>query len=347
MRKTTERFVSSRRTRRLALAAVCLSTVFAGGCKSSMPTLKAPSWSSFGFKREPSPDAIAGVGPTATYPLSPSATATPNAIQSVAASPSGMQPQTSQVASSGLTRPTAVPATTASGPQQTPPSFASSPNPSAAAANGFATKAPTGPAVAPGTSYVYGKNPGVTPPSGQSPATPTYATPGTTVRPPASNYAAVGYPLPGSSPSTPPPTGPVSASLSSPPPAVPTSAATGSPTPPSLAGGFAMPPGTAPSGQSPSTSPVGGFVMPTGSPVAQSSTIPSAGGFVMPSLGGKPVESSSAPLARTASVATKSSAPSPSGVTPAGGYAPGSTSGATGYPATSAGGTGEAGTFYR
>lgn len=280
MRKTTDRLVRSQGTRRLAVAAVCLSVVMGGGCKSSVPTWKTPSWGSLGFKREPSPDAIAGVGPTATYPLSPSANATPSAIQSVAASPSGVQPQTSQVAAT---------------------------NASAAVANGFAAKTPP-----------------ASVPNGPVGSTPTYAATGTTGVSPASTYAAVGYPLPGASPSTPPPTGSVSQSLASAPPAT---ASIGSATPPSLAGGFAMPSGTPATGQS--------------------SPTPSAGGFVMPSLGGMPVEGAGAPAARTASVAATSPTPSPSGVAPAGGYAPGSTSGATSYPTTSAGGTSDAGTFYR
>jgi len=339
MRKTAQRPLKSRLTVYLAVTAVCSTTVLGGGCKSSMPTWKAPSWSSFGFKREPSPDALAGVGPTATYPVSPSAGATPSAIQSIAASPSGTQPQTSQVATAGMNRPAGLPTGTGT--------LASSTNPSAAAANGFPTQSAGGPAVTPGSSYVYGKNPGATPATAQTAATPTYATAATPTRAPASNYAAVGYPMPGSSSSTATPsTSPAPAGLAAKPsaPSTPAMPTGGSATPPSLAG-FAMPPitsGTTPSGSAPST---GGFVMPTQSSVATSTTTPAPGGFVMPPLGGKPVDS--APAARTASAPPSTPSSGASSVTPAGAYTPGSTSNVKSYPAASAGGTSDPGTFYR
>ncbi len=321
MHKLTERPWTSRLTHCLAVAAVCSTTVMGGGCKSSMPTWKTPSWNSFGFKKEPSPDALAGVGPTATYPISPSAGVTPSAIQSVAASPAGVQPQTAQVAAST--------------------------NPAAAAANGFAGQPATGPAVAPGTSYVYGKSPATPTTAGPTAVTPTYATTAAAARPPASNYSAVGYPMPGT-PSTAPAAGPVSASIASGPmPSTPSSAATtgGSATPPSLAG-FAMPAGvTAPAGSAaPST---GGFVMPAQTATAQTSANPPTSGFVMPTLGGTPVEEESTPETRTASASGSPTTSPGSGVSPAGAYAPGSTSGATTYPATSAGGTTDSGSFYR
>ncbi len=317
MRKKTERPLSSRLTGCLAVAAVCSTTVLGGGCKSSMPTMKTPSWSSFGFKKEPSSDALAGVGPTATYPLSPSANATPSAIQSVAAAPSGMQPQTSQVATST--------------------------NPAAAAANGFAAQPPTGPAVATGTNYVHGKNPAVSPVAGSTAPMPTYATAGTTARPPASNYAAVGYPMPGTAASTATPSGPVSASIASSPAPASTVSSAGSATPPSLAG-FAMPTSGAATSSPASAATTGGFVMPTQTPVAQSSPAPTAGGFVMPAIAGKPAEDESVPEARTAAATDIAPTSAGGGVTPAGAYAPGSTSGATTYPSTSDGGNG---TFYR
>jgi hypothetical protein len=92
MHSKMERRGRSRQIRRMVVAAVCLSSVMSsGGCRSSSPG--GPGWSTFGWKKEPSADALAGVGPTTTYPISPSATATPSAINSIAASPAGMQPQ--------------------------------------------------------------------------------------------------------------------------------------------------------------------------------------------------------------------------------------------------------------
>jgi hypothetical protein len=111
--------------------------------------------------------------------------------------------------------------------------------------------------------------------------------------------------------------------------------------------GFAMPAGSTPPTGPASAPTTGGFVMPTQTPVAQSSSTPPSNGFVMPPLGGQPVEEESTPEARTASTAGNAISSSGSAVTPAGAYAPGSTSGATSYPATSAGGTSESGTFYR
>lgn len=89
------------------------------GCRSSMP-----KFNMFGFKSEPSADSLAGSGPTTTYPLSPSSTVSPESIASAAAgtgAPSGLTPQTSNVAST-----------------TTPGSMAATPtNQAAAAANGF------------------------------------------------------------------------------------------------------------------------------------------------------------------------------------------------------------------
>lgn len=340
MRKLTKRSWSSRLTRGLAVAVVCSTTVLGVGCKSSMPTWKTPSWNSFGFKKEPSPDALAGVGPTATYPLSPSATATPNAIQSVAASPSGVQPQTSQVANAATTRPSGTSPANPAGLPPTTGNLASSTNPTAASANGFGAQPP---AVSPGTSYVHGRSPAIPPAAGgQAAAMPTYAAAQTVTRPPSSNYASVGYPMPGSAPTP----GAVSASIASAPMPAPMSTAippTGAVAPPSLAG-FAMPSGSATTPATPSAPIAGGFEMPAQTAGVQIASTPPVGGFVMPALGGIPVEKESEPEARTA---TATSTTPTSAVAPAGAYAPGSTSGARSYPASSSGGSSDAGTFYR
>ena len=61
-------------------ALVLLST----GCRSSMPRMNL-----FSFGSRPSAEDLAGSGPTTTYPAPPSASATPNAIASVAGGTAG------------------------------------------------------------------------------------------------------------------------------------------------------------------------------------------------------------------------------------------------------------------
>ncbi len=351
MHSKTRHLVNSRQARRLAVAAVCLSTaITTGGCRSA-----TPSWSSFGFKREPSPDTIAGVGPTTTYPISPSATATPNPITSIAASPAGMQPQTAQLA-----------ATAAAGQSGgiTPGVKSPATHPAAAVANGYPgyaaatqTAAGTGPATAhpsPGGAYALGGNPAA--PGGFPPATapataPAYATGLPATQPSNSNYAAVGYPLPGShkafaAQTTPTPTATAPATTA--PAAVPSFAQPAAAAP-SLA---AKPAGMTPSatventpGVSTPPSISAGFAMPANASIAPSDGPGSSGGFVMPSMGVAAAE----PDAKTAS-ATPAPTPTPAAtgtVTPVSGYTPGSTSGATSYPAVNTGGDGDSGSFYR
>jgi len=323
---------------------IVAATLVMTGCKSGLPPMpKMPKFGMMGFKREPSPEALAGVGPTTTYPLSPSAGITPEAIASTAggtAAPSGIKPQTSNVA--GMS---------SQGAAGVQPGM----NNAAAAANGFYgasgrpatggtpasfasnTTVPTVPTGVTG-GFSYGQNPALAKPT-TSPATSTggiaaipagYAPPKSgasqssvpayaqtnapaptrslTATPPASapSYTSVpGYPLPGSPAKAP--------------------AAT-SPTPPA----FAMPPAaTIASGPKPIAS-SGGFTMP---------------GNVSPvELTPAPQASSTGPAAYQAIAPGRTSAPT----APSTGYKPGSTSGAVGYP--SIGGypsTGTSDTFYR
>lgn len=70
-------------------AAVSIST----GCRSM------PGMGMFPFRSKPTAEALAGTGPSATYPAPPSDTATPEAIASIAGGTSGSSgPQTAQVA---------------------------------------------------------------------------------------------------------------------------------------------------------------------------------------------------------------------------------------------------------
>lgn len=75
--------MNSKRTR-IAFVGCTLAAVTAGGCRSSMPGLNM-----FGSNREPSAETLAGTGPTTTYPVPPSANAKPQAIDSIAADVSG------------------------------------------------------------------------------------------------------------------------------------------------------------------------------------------------------------------------------------------------------------------
>ena len=75
-------------TSRQVMVFGCVFTlVLATGCKSGMPSLNL-----FAKRGEPSPETLAGSGPTSTYPLPPSETASPEAIASVAGgvAPSGV-----------------------------------------------------------------------------------------------------------------------------------------------------------------------------------------------------------------------------------------------------------------
>ena len=161
---------------RSGLMMVLASTSLAG-CKSAMP-----KFNMFGFKREPSPDAIAGTGATSTYPVSPSSSANPEALASAAAgtAPSGTKPQTSNVAASAppsygnspiagaTTKPSMAPANSSL-------ASAAPTNNAAAAANGFYGQAPARNQAMPASyanatgvtgGYTYGQNPNAASPSG-------------------------------------------------------------------------------------------------------------------------------------------------------------------------------------
>lgn len=342
----------SHRARLGFMAAICLPSLIIGaGCKSSMPTVAMPSrpswakpnWGAFGFNREPSADTLAGMGPTTTYPVSPSAGATPAPIESVAASPAGVKPQTTgQVA--GI-----APAATSLAATNTQPSATT--NSAAAQANGYAgpkpsyaTSQPTNPGGQQPSGYLAGQSPVASPAPRSVSGLPASPTP--TGAPSASNYAAMGYPLPGSQPAglpASPPSGnftPPSTSLSQLPPglmsgsAVPPISAAAEPPP---AGGLAT---VSPSVSAP-PSLNADFAMP-GSATAASAT--SSAGFTMPGVPTTtpPPTTSAKPDALTATVT-----PPRDTKTVTTGYTPGSTMGATSYPGIQDASTGGADTFYR
>ncbi len=345
--------LGSHRARLGFMAAICLPTlIIGGGCKSSMPTVPTPSmpswtkpnWGAFGFKREPSADTLAGMGPTTTYPVSPSAGATPAPIESVAASPAGVKPQTAgQVA--GI-----APAETSLAATNTQPTGGT--NPAAAMANGYAGPKPSyatsPPAISggqqPGGSLASQSPVGSTPPMSVSglPASPTPSG-----APSASSYAAMGYPLPGSQPAglpASPPSGnfaPPSTSLSQ----LPRGLMSGSAVPPMSAVAVPAPSGGLASSSPPVATPPSlntDFAMPS-SAVAASAT--SSAGFTMPGVptSTPPAATSAKPEALTATAAP----PARDTKTVTTGYTPGSTMGATSYPGFQDPNTGGADTFYR
>lgn len=365
--------------RHRALKRLCLVVLIASvtGCKSSLPK---PNM--FGFKREPSAETLAGSGPSTTYPVSPSMGLNPEAIASTAAgaaAPSGLKPQTGNLAggpSYGQASPQA-PAT----------------NGAAAAANGFygaalpatpgstapSTNLPAGMVAKTGSSggFTYGQNPNTT--AGQNggvaaiPAgyTPSRTAPATTLPkyaqavptspqasgPAAPAYTAVpGYPMPGAattaSASAPTKTPPIASAPAA--PAVPPAMKT-----PSMLPSLASAP---PTMSAPPTAPgsSSAFELPPIAAMPATTSKPptsSAGGFALPPTPGiaAAVSAMSAPAA-SAKIASLRSTPSnksnlmspPAPATPAGGgYKPGSTARATGYPTAEYPSTGTSDTFYR
>lgn len=326
--------------------ALCIATALVSltGCRSSMPPLPKlgiPKLGMFGFKREPSPEALAGVGPTTTYPMSPSAAITPEAIASTAArtaAPSGMKPQTASVA--GLT-----PSLPAQGTAATQPGV----NSAAAGANGFyGTNGRGGTASTPGTyanatgstgGFSYGQNPAISKPT-SSPTAPggLAAIPAGYVppKPPASQTSIPAYAQTNSATGTPVPT------VTPAKPASPPSAGSYTAVP-----GYPLPGGPTPATNSATTT-APAFAMPPDASMAAGANpaTPAAGGFTMPGN----TSAVTLPTASGDPAAHQATAPNrvPAPKAPPTGYKPGSTSGAVGYPSTSGyPPTGSSDTFYR
>lgn len=295
----------------------------------------------FGFgKSEPSAEMLAGSGPSMTYPSPPSASASPEAIASIAGgtavpdstspnptAPSGFGTPSTQVASLNKNVTGAI-------------------NSAAAKANGFGT-APT---------YASSTTPSATPSAPSSYSAPSYATSSsgssTTPSMASANLASSGSAVPsgyrfGQT-------------------ATPSMAATTTPAPPTQTGisSYALSSGSPPSAILPSNAVPGASVASTQTPSAPA-TPPSASAFTLPDAGStssidvavatpspSATSTSTTPAYNTAaSVPATSSpaaaAPSNSGVAPVSGYMPGSTSGATGYPSSGYPESNAGGSYYR
>lgn len=181
---------SKRNRRGILVLTTCVSLALVStGCRSGKSNL-------FSFRSEPSPEALAGDGPTTTYPVPPSESATPEAIASVAGGTgSPNSPITPSIPKS--------PAAQVASLNTTPSYVSPATNMSAAQANGFhgATTKPAGfqtpsanpPPISPGTmvpdvkapqtttsGYQFGTNPAAKASGGSSYNIPSsYTTPST------------------------------------------------------------------------------------------------------------------------------------------------------------------------
>ncbi|WP_146400664.1 hypothetical protein [Planctomycetes bacterium CA13] len=288
-------------------------------------------FSMFARRSEPSAEALAGAGPTTTYPAPPSASATPEAIASVAGGTAGstikpeipgINSQQDQIASLGISPGYAVPA---------------SANMSAAEANGFtggsksASYASTNPTGATTSGYQFGKKT----------FTPKTTLPESSASNPAlgnstNNYAKLsgGLTAPSAQGS------PTGAST----PSVPSMSGYTSPAsyaPPSLAASKTSEPATPSSG-------LGGFTLPdsmkteiattAAAPVAEARTA------AVSNLPGLDAGMGTANTTPSYTPPAMSTTPSSSG----GGYMPGSTGKASAYPGSgSSTPTSNSGSFYR
>ncbi len=305
------------------------SALVLSGCRSM------PGAGMFGMRSEPSAEALAGNGPTVTYPAPPSATATPEAIASVAGGTATSKPKISSTPSKPTTAQVA-------GFDVSPGYATQATNMAAAQANGIDSGSNlTKPATFDDPSI------DVTKPS-------SYAFGAKAITPKQDSLASPGssYALPGSSAvasATAPLTTPSTTSSFAPPPV--TSTVATKPVP-SATQGFTLPT------DSPSFAAIAPPATATGtaiSPTNESSTIAS----IMPpttATGSEPGPAAAqAPSFSTASAATGYTAPSTTNVLPASfgvdgvtseGYMPGSTGTNSGYPT---GGTTPttSGSFYR
>jgi hypothetical protein len=317
------------------LMLACISTSFVlTGCRSM------PGRNMFGMRTQPSAAALAGSGPTTTYPAPPSESATPEAIASVAGgtaepeqSPETQRATTAQVAGIDVTPGYAAPA-----------SSSSATNMGAAQANGIYAggRSEADKSVAPVSGYTFGSKA----------LTPKIEAPKTEVAPSAdvggASYARnSSYPMPTDKLTVP------STSFSTPPgssyaaPQTPT-------TSPEIASPTAIASG--PAAAKSVSPPVGGYSLPTDSP-AIAAIAPSSPETIEPAA--QPYETANAfappaaasPDFSTASAAGSVTAPGagvPVSASPAvgGGYMPGSTSTDHGYPTGDVEST-SGGSFYR
>jgi hypothetical protein len=300
--------------RKVLVSSCAMAMMGSSGCKSG------PSFPSFGWTRQPSPETLAGNGPTTTYPVPPSAGNTPTAIASKAAgtgTTANSTPTTVAAPQTGGAPPYAAVANgyTGFGASGTTPQPNSLMN--RQTVPGFAANAAPGtpqPASTPNTpSPTYSNPPSFNTSPNLAGTANNYATPPGYAAPP--NYTTPSaYAAPQNTP-------------------VNVASAAGTP-------GYGAPaaysiPGGTPA---PSASPaVGGFALPSTAapPDASGSTAATQSGFTLPGMAAQPPTT----LSTTTSALPPSVTPSPGSTAPSsgtapGGYRPGSTAGAVSYPTT-------------
>ncbi|WP_442507139.1 hypothetical protein SH528x_006037 [Novipirellula sp. SH528] len=292
-------------------------------------------FSMFARRSEPSAEALAGTGPSKTYPAPPSAGATPEAIASVAGGTA--QPKTNLGGSSPSQFASGAPKTPSFGAGDVSSGFATpaSVNMSAAQANGFpgapqtASYANTGTPKATTSGYQFGKK-SFTPKTPESVATttPSISTPSTSL--PAGQQAPSSYAT--TSSAFAPPSVAASGNTS-----VGTSANTSTSAGPA-SGGFTLPSDFSNSVSKAATSAtdaIGSWAPPAlGAPVAAST----------PAV---PSTTSVAETKTAAAISSTSETPASSSLPASGsGYMPGSTGGSSAYPASKYP-TSTSGSFYR
>lgn len=304
----------SKRARITAIGcAVAAASVM--GCRGGSPRLNLFSW-----KSEPSADVIAGTGPTTTYPPPPSATATPNAIESIAA---GVEPPNTALAAG----PGAAAESAASGAN-------AKANPADVASRPTGTPGSTGPATSP---RMPGPESGI---SGLDIDT------GRAELPPAANLAAAeANGFYGTAPGAPPSTPAASAD------ATPSTPSTPSYTMPSLAsGGSTSGPATVAASNNAGDSSSRGYSLPPdldfaakATPAAETKPAPETSSDEATASGAEESGTRVASALNDAASASESDLVKPTSGTLApktGGYAPGSTSGGSAYPNPGGGGGG-------
>lgn len=330
--------------RRVALVGCAVVALTTTGCRSSMPRMNM-----FGFKSQPSPEALAGTGPTTTYPMPPSATATPEAIASVAGGTAAREPD-AKIA--GLDIDAGTPSRSgyvdamAAASKSTAPNMPGTPNMSAAQANGFLGATPP---TRPSSSFAGGPT---TPPSGpagstggmsgmKGPSSDLMGLGGIDMGGKPNSLAGLGAPTPGNSatkPSAPAFNLPSMGSTNT--PTVDMTAAAGPPPPASstAANAAALPQDIAG---------MAGLTIPTDPPTISLPDSPVATTGSLPSVASGPsaTVASSYSLPETGNNRASSIAPVTNS-TP-GTYAPGSTSVSPGYPTQGYAPSGTAGSIYR
>lgn len=272
------------------------------GCRSAMPGMNM-----FGMRSEPSAAALAGTGPSTTYPAPPSASATPEAIASVAGGTSipvsPGEPDTGGTQIAGFESP-GTPALGSNLAAST--NLPSGTNMSAAQANGFNTPAqPAG--------YAFGGKAFTPKPEAAAPPADVSAyAKSASFTPPPSNYA-----LPSNA------TAPEATSTAAP-------------------SGFTLPPGVSPALAAASTSPPPTTVDATTVDFAPPS-VPAVDSAL--SADSAPAFSTASTSEEIQAPSTSLSPPLPSNTSS--GYSPGSTAGAVSYPGSGNNSPTSSGSFYR